>query len=450
MLGLVFPDRITWLGLVLGFSVLPVAIIYSTRSAPLLLALAAVTLVYAEYRLDPQLKRIRRIVMGLPRQPLVILLFALSGLAMLSALWSPTPAQTVSSALKLAGAFFLGGSWCALVARFQGRELLPYLAGGLAVALLAFAKELLFSGPIRGFYTEDAFVAFELNRAIAQISAIAALFIALAALAGERVWQACAGAVGLAAIVLTFASESQSTLAFWLFFGAIALMAGLAARAALAGVVLAAGAALLAFPWAIQRWHPFLAELFSAERLEAFARSANVEHRLVIWADYARIVPERFWAGWGMKAERSLDLPSAFYANHPLHLHFHPHSVALELWTGLGLAGVLLAAAVLLAFAGMAARREKPIMAWTAALFAALAAVWLVSHGSWENWWLALVALTLGTLLSVRWSGPPTHTYETSPISFAWRPMRRLKGGRASPGAAQDTGQAPARTRQPS
>jgi O-antigen ligase len=426
MLGLVFPDRLTWLGLVLSFSVLPVVVVYSTRAAPLFLAVSALILFLAEVRLDPRLVRIGRIVGKLAQQPLVVLLVALSSFALLSTLWSPTPDETFAGAARVTGAFFLGGSWCALMARFRADELLPYMAFGVTAGLLAFASELLFAGITRSLYRDDAFWAFEINRSIQQISPMVVLFAALAALAAladparQRVWRVWAAIAIVATVALALMSESRSTFAFWLLFGLVAVAAGLAARAALVGVVAAVGAALFAFPWAIQRWHPLIAEVFSLERLDAFARSANVEHRLIIWADFARIIPERLWTGWGLKAERALELSSPPFAG----AHWHPHSLALELWTGLGTAGVVLAAAVLVAFAGVVARYDRAMLAWATALFAGLATIWLVSHGTWETWWLAVLALTLGTLLSVRRCGPPTHTFKQPPISLPWRPRR--------------------------
>lgn len=112
------------------------------------------------------------------------------------------------------------------------------------------------------------------------------------------------------------------------------------------------------------------------------------DHRLNIWAFTADKIVEHALRGWGIDASRT------FGPAIPL----HTHNAALQLWLELGSMGAALAAAF---FAWIIYR----IVAWTGenrrdgAMAAAATVSYLVigglSFGVWQEWWLALGALTV-------------------------------------------------------
>jgi O-antigen ligase len=400
---------LVWLGLFFGLSALPVALVYSTRSSPTFLALACVMLFADEYRRNPRFSRLRGLARGFWGKPMILPLILLAALGMASAVWSAAPGHTFQTALQFAGSLLLGIAWVALVARFRREHVLPFLAGGLAAALILLPFELLHPSGIRGFFT-DNLMAYEHNRTLVQLSVLATLFVALSAQCGYPLWRAWAAALLIGLLIMLLVSESQSAFAYWLAVALAALAAGWAPRATLKGVAIATGLIVLAFPWAFLLWHQPIADLLIALVPEDFARAAHVEQRILIWTEFARIVTERLWLGWGMQAERAIDLTVIPGDAAPAYSPHHPHSLPLELWTGLGIAGAALAVAVLVGFARLVLRYPDVVVGWTASLFTGIFAVWLVSHGAWESWWLAMLPLSLGTLLAIDFypaDGPP-------------------------------------------
>lgn len=391
---------LVWLGLFFGFSALPVAIVYATRSSPTILALACLTLVADEYYRNPTFSRLRALAKGSLRKPMVLPLLAITVLGVVSALWSAAPEHSFQTGLQFAGTVLLGLSWVVLVSRFRREHVLPFLAGGLITALLALPVELLLPAGIRDAFA-GPIAAHEYNRTILQLSLLVTLFAALASLRGDLLWRIVAAALLIATMAVAVASESQSSVLYWLVFALGGVAAGLAPRVSLLAVGLAVGIVVLAFPWAFLFWDEAIIESAISLLSADFAETANVQDRLLIWTEFAGIVAERPWFGWGMEGERAMDLSVLPGGDLLAYSPHHPHSLALELWTGLGAAGVALAIAVLVGFVRLVARYRDPQVAWATCLFAGSSAIWLISHGAWEHWWLTMLPLSLGTLLAL-------------------------------------------------
>jgi O-antigen ligase len=400
---------LVWLGLFFSFSALPVALVYSTRSSPVFLALASLLLLADEWRRNPRLSRLGALVPGSLRKPLFVPLVLLVALALASSLWSAAPGHTLRTALQLAGMVFLGLGWVALISRFRREHVLPFLAGGLAVAFVLLPVELLSEVGIRGYFT-DSTMPFEHNRTVVQLSVLTTLLASLAALSGLAVWCAWAAMLLLAALALAALSESQSALLYWLVFALAAVAASWKPRLSLAAACLVAAIAIVVFPWAFLLWHEAIGAAVIAGVSGDLVRAANVDDRLLIWTEFARIASERPWLGWGLQAERAIELAVLAGEEEPAYSPLHPHSLGMELWTGLGAAGAALAVALSIDFWRLVSRYAESVVAWAVCLFAGMLAVWLVSHGAWEHWWLVMLPASLGTLLAVDFypaNGPP-------------------------------------------
>lgn len=147
-------------------------------------------------------------------------------------------------------------------------------------------------------------------------------------------------------------------------------------------VGLAVVAALLAAPWIVIAMEQ--GGVFDTLRV---ALPQSWVARLDIWSFAAERIAERPLRGWGLDASRT------FAPAIPL----HPHSAPLQLWLELGLHGVILAAVIwwwLFELLMRAARADR----LGAAAGAGAAVAWFViasfSFGLWQEWWLALGALT--------------------------------------------------------
>ncbi len=121
----------------------------------------------------------------------------------------------------------------------------------------------------------------------------------------------------------------------------------------------------------------------------AVGGKASWSARRAIWRFVADRIYENPLRGWGLDASRSLPEP----------VPLHPHDGALQLWFELGLPGVLLAALfwawILWSLARVEAR-DRTLAAVGAASASAYLVIGALSFGIWQEWWLALGALTAG------------------------------------------------------
>ncbi|MCA3739862.1 O-antigen ligase [Phenylobacterium sp.] len=155
------------------------------------------------------------------------------------------------------------------------------------------------------------------------------------------------------------------------------LLAGLSAGGVLLAPVLAKGAFALGLD---ERIAPLLSESW-LQRLGYWGKAVEW-----IWA---RPLP-----GWGLDASRAFG-PG---------IQLHPHNAPLQIWMELGLIGAVAAAIV---WASIFSGLSRPVRTPAAAAATATAVAYLifgaVSFGVWQEWWLALGALSaLACILVLR------------------------------------------------
>ena len=117
--------------------------------------------------------------------------------------------------------------------------------------------------------------------------------------------------------------------------------------------------------------------------------------RLDIWRFTAGLIEQRPFLGWGLDASRSF----------PGLIPLHPHDAALQIWLELGAVGAGLVATF---FAWMFVRiellrlRDPPLAAAAAGSLCGYLVIGALSFGVWQEWWLALGALTLVVFAALR------------------------------------------------
>jgi O-antigen ligase len=175
---------------------------------------------------------------------------------------------------------------------------------------------------------------------------------------------------------------------FGQFANTIGFIAGLTA---FAGALIAPRVMLSAVFAALLIWligapfvAPLLASAIDAEQLP-FSWSARVE----IWSYICERIWEQPWFGHGLDAARA----------HVPAVPVHPHSASLQIWFELGVAGVVLATALLIASARALLGRfgaNPPAAAAAAGTLAALGVVANLSFNLWAEWWLAAMFVAAG------------------------------------------------------
>ncbi len=127
--------------------------------------------------------------------------------------------------------------------------------------------------------------------------------------------------------------------------------------------------------------------------------------RLDIWSYVGARVWESPWIGHGIDASRTIQglgqIGDLRFPQVPL----HPHSAPLQVWYELGAVGAGLLAA-LLAAGGLAASqalaRQPGAAAAACGGIVALAALWSVSYGAWQEWMVALAGIVLALANAAR------------------------------------------------
>lgn len=109
--------------------------------------------------------------------------------------------------------------------------------------------------------------------------------------------------------------------------------------------------------------------------------------RLHIWSFVDQLILAKPLTGWGLDSSRSW----------PTLIPLHPHDAAMQLWLELGPIGAGLAAlffAWVFSRIAETARTDRVMAAAAAASTAAYLVIGALSFGVWQEWWLALGAVT--------------------------------------------------------
>lgn len=342
----------------------------------------------------------------LPPSWLVVVLIAIPALGLVSALWSVIPDESALRALKVALLLAAGLVIIAAAAtaeRPPARQVAAALLAGLALAtVLALTDHV---GLLE--WREDIDPSFAPRRGLYNRGATVMLLLAwLAVLALLRMGRArLAAALYVAAgLLIVLKLGSGASMVVWVL-SATVFAAWMLARGRLPaafGVVVAAAC--------------FVAPLVvaalptpSTTDLENRFLPSSWSHRLIIWQFAAERIAERPLLGWGMDASRRMPggrevLPWRMDAdaNNPegwmstvQRMPLHPHSLSLQVWLELGLAGAAILAALLYLLVARAARAGGAIAAQAAnaALVFAAMVISNISYGAWQSWWLSTLWL---------------------------------------------------------
>lgn len=125
-----------------------------------------------------------------------------------------------------------------------------------------------------------------------------------------------------------------------------------------------------------------------------------------IWAFAIARIGDKPLFGWGLDGARAFgdtiqQIDGLDFRVIPL----HPHSFSLHVWLETGAVGALLLAFALVTAGRAAARLTADSPAAAAAVTAAIAAltaIWNVSYGAWQEWWMATAFVSLAGAMALR------------------------------------------------
>jgi O-antigen ligase len=127
--------------------------------------------------------------------------------------------------------------------------------------------------------------------------------------------------------------------------------------------------------------------------------------RLEIWAFALARIREKPIMGWGLDSVRGFkDIASIGDFKFPA-APLHTHSASLHVWLETGAIGAILAAAAIIGVGVATARTLGAHPAASAAACGAMAAVgaiWNVSYGAWQEWWMVVPFAAAGLAAAAR------------------------------------------------
>ena len=368
------------------FLALPIITFLATRSAPLMLVLATVSMGFATIA-GGRFHRFREILARAGKSPLAAVLAVFVVFMLASVLWSPDAMLSLKTALRTVSGFGLVVVAGAAFVTMAPARRVSLLTIGVPVGAALCLVQLHAGFSIRGLFGGNDYD-YAINRAVMTQSL---LVWPLAA------WWFCHGrrllALALIAVVAVTAFSSDSgAAALSMIVGMLALVvAALWRRLALGATISVVLVTALMAPWLARSAYASLPAWFH----QGLAGSHSAE-RTVAWNDFAQAVFVHFWSGWGMNASRALPLSSISDPSRTIsQVWWHPHNALLQVWVEFGFAGAALVAAATLLGVRVIAALPQRVFPFAIAAFSGAYAASSISHGAWEHWWHALVGATI-------------------------------------------------------
>jgi O-antigen ligase len=266
----------------------------------------------------------------------------------------------------------------------------------LVVALFAISEGWVNPAIIRGERTDVVWTSWAYNRA----AIMTVMFMPVTFLAIERLWPGrrgfVVGAIWLAGCAaLVFRSASETAMLAFLVMVPFHVLSRWSIPQARRLLVLGTAVLALSVPFVVSLLErplkalPFIQEF----------RPGTILARLEVWWHVANKIELAPLLGYGVEAMRT----ELYHSDH-YRADFqigHPHSVLFQLWSDLGILGVLLFIAVTGFVAVNMARNTRPLAAVQLTTLAVTLTVAAVSHGMWQNWWFGLVGIVFMTVRAV-------------------------------------------------
>ena len=369
------------------------AMIVGTRSSPLFLAAAA--MIAAAVALLERRGRMAAEEIGQAfLTPLGMASLAFLAWALVSILWSASPATTALSLLEAlvpaASALIIAVGLSGQTRHFRSRTAALGLAFGLALACAVMLLDLATGMSLQRVLGSRA-QAFVLNRAILTVLVVGTpvlWWLARDRLLPRSVYLAFGGLLAVSVISSHSGAAVVGSACALLIYG----LARYAPRSAVGALLIGAFLSLAAAPVIGET-------LFRSISKAAHERmtGASSEARVAIWRSFEVVVRERPLLGWGFGVSPVIaDDPRVRQIDPDTRAMLgvgHPHNAALQIWVELGAVGAALAFLVFAFLLRSIARLDADAAAPRLALVAGAGMVALVGHGAWQGWWIACLGL---------------------------------------------------------
>ncbi len=375
---------------------LPLAMLLSTKSSPLLLTLAALlacaALVHAA-GWSPLASKF----FACAGHPAGMLACAMLVYAGVSIAWAHDPASSLRLFIEMLVPIVSGLALALVYPALAPQPRAALWVGAATLAALVLVLDLetgLWLRNLTGGRATD----YSYNRAAVTLMMLLPPLTALAMAEGQRKLVLCLAAIAVAGVASASGTAKLALIVMVVVFPVAFVLprfAGwtglLATLGVLAGALFSGSLGRLALS---QRFHETLKDAHSADRVD-------------IWLSFESVARQNWLFGQGFGASLNLqNAPVARFIEPERVLLLgasHPHNAFLQLWVELGVVGILFAAALTTLFFTTVLHKAQPwLRPYWITWFAAAAGVAAVSHGAWQAWWMAALAASAVGLLAAR------------------------------------------------
>lgn len=332
--------------------------------------------------------------------PYLIYMSCISGLCLLSSVWSLKPADALEEALTVT-AILCGSTFLfSLLRSIPLDGLRPYfwmLPVGLSVAAILCSIEIYLDMPlhkiIRATSEAKTINSSVMNRGI--VFAILCFFPAVAFIKSGIAERRVPLYILLifSTLLMLFMTQSQS--AQLAFLAGVIIFFAFPYRydssyTLLAGVIIAA---LLLTPLITQLMFYYFC--FGAIHMD-WLKQGYAAHRMEIWDFVSRYAMQNPLYGYGIEATRYVEAFDHRYMEHKQPTALHPHNFAVQIWIEFGLLGAILGSLFLTSILYRIKRMAIPTARILLALFTTILCVSATGYGIWQAWWLGSLVLSIG------------------------------------------------------
>jgi O-antigen ligase len=387
-----------WRLAVVALAIIPLAMAVAHRSSVFFLVLAALSSVCAVVA-EGQLRQVFRDAGSRLKSPLGLAVLAFLGWSLASVSWSEFKGASLQA---------LGEFWLSVASGFIAGLVLPRrmtrLAFWLLTALIA-AACILMVFELKTGMAYRQMLGMRWNSYIFNRPTLTVLILTLPLLVWLSNHMRHGWACGLAVVLIaggTALYSDSGAANLGLFVACLALVAAwLSPR--LTGRLMAAS---LAIALAAAPVFGTISDRMIPASVHEYLVDGHSRERVDVWLSFGAAIREHpiLGAGFGV-SPRMADTAVAREVPEERRAMLavgHPHNIAVQIWTELGVVGAALALVIVLLVLRSIRHQPHLIMCASLALMAGAAAVALVGHGAWQGWWAASLGASITWMLAAR------------------------------------------------
>ena len=326
--------------------------------------------------------------------PYMLCISCIVGLCIISTLWSVSPVEAYSKALKSSAILLFSIPLFNLARTIQISTLRPFLwlfPAGVTLAALICSFDLAFGLPLYQVIHhvgED----YQVNTAVMNRGVVCTILSYFAAFlfidhmeSTDRIKRGLTIIMTASVIIMLSLTQSQSGQLAFLVGGLTFLLFPHKKKSSYTILIVGIISAMFLTPYIVTTLY---SALINDAQTIPWLKDGYAGNRLEIWEFVMRYALDNPLYGYGMEATRYITDFQHQHIYHPDTSVLHPHNFSIQIWMEFGLIGLIAASGffifVIRAIQNLELSNRKAIVA----MFIATLSVASMGYGLWQSWWL--------------------------------------------------------------